>query len=289
MDITVVGAGIVGLTTAYVLQGSGHRVRVLAAAPGSRTVSSVAGAVWTPYQVGPADKVAGWASTSRDWLAALPHEAGVDVLDAYEISHAAPTFTAATPAPAPVTGSPAAWRFHAPRAEPALLLAYLARDLSIDTRDVADLADVPGDVVVNCTGLGARTLVRDPHLEPLFGQTVIVGLGGWSPRVTVTDDRDPDAIFYAIPRRSELVLGGCALRGRDAEDPAVTARILAHAKRLGVAIGDVHAVRTGQRPFRPTVRLERDGRVIHNYGHGGAGFTLAYGCAVEVQTLITPP
>ncbi|WP_343394071.1 FAD-dependent oxidoreductase [Candidatus Amarobacter glycogenicus] len=39
------------------------------------------------------------------------------------------------------------------------------------------------------------------------------------------------------------------------------------------------------RPYRTTVRLERDGRIIHNYGHGGAGFTLARGCAEEVAAL----
>ena len=51
------------------------------------------------------------------------------------------------------------------------------------------------------------------------------------------------------------------------------------------------AERVGLRPFRKSgVRLERsrlrDGRtVIHNYGHGGAGFTLSWGCAGEVVDL----
>jgi D-amino-acid oxidase len=49
--------------------------------------------------------------------------------------------------------------------------------------------------------------------------------------------------------------------------------------------------RVGLRPFRRSgVRLARDrlrdGRiVIHNYGHGGAGFTLSWGCAREVFDL----
>ena len=45
------------------------------------------------------------------------------------------------------------------------------------------------------------------------------------------------------------------------------------------------AVRTGLRPYRPEVRLERTGRVIHCYGHGGAGFTLCFGCAEDVVRL----
>src|SRR4051812_9577845 len=90
MEITVVGAGIVGLTTAHVLHARGHRVRVVAAEPGTRTVSAVAGAVWFPYQAGPRDKVVAWAARTRTWLEQLPHEAGVDILDAYEISDAEP-------------------------------------------------------------------------------------------------------------------------------------------------------------------------------------------------------
>jgi D-amino-acid oxidase len=54
---------------------------------------------------------------------------------------------------------------------------------------------------------------------------------------------------------------------------------LAHAPVLGTV--------AGLRPARPTVRLERgvlaDGTpVIHDYGHGGSGITLAWGCADEV-------
>lgn len=48
--------------------------------------------------------------------------------------------------------------------------------------------------------------------------------------------------------------------------------------------------RVGLRPARDAVRLERellpDGRVlVHNYGHGGAGITVAWGCAREAAEL----
>jgi D-amino-acid oxidase len=55
----------------------------------------------------------------------------------------------------------------------------------------------------------------------------------------------------------------------------------------------VLAERVGLRPFRRSgVRLERDrlrdGRtIIHNYGHGGAGFTMSWGCAHEVLEAAT--
>jgi len=53
----------------------------------------------------------------------------------------------------------------------------------------------------------------------------------------------------------------------------------------------VVAERVGLRPFRKSgIRLEKDRlgsrTVIHNYGHGGAGFTLSWGCAGQVVKLV---
>lgn len=307
MEVTVVGAGVVGLCTALELERRGHRVTVVAEHVGEPTVSSVAGAVWLPYQVGPDDRalVAELAEHTRRWLSDLAGaepQAGVDVLDGYEIERevasSAPPWWAwseVRAVPAPVPGAPLAWGFRAPRAEPALFLPYLARQLArpIERRRVTTLSELPGDAVVNCTGLGARLLVDDRALHGVFGQVLVTAPGKVALDVTLTDDRDPESFFYVIPRRGELVLGGVA---RPVEgvavppaEPAITARILAHAARLGLEVGELRAVRTGLRPVRPTLRLgrdERDPRVVHNYGHGGAGFTLCHGAAQRVASAL---
>ena len=96
--------------------------------------------------------------------------------------------------------------------------------------------------------------------------------------------------MYAIPRANDCVFGGTNdLSDNLAADPATTSRIVAECSRvLNIDKPPVLAERVGLRPFRRSgVRLERDrlrdGRtVIHNYGHGGAGFTLSWGCAREV-------
>jgi D-amino-acid oxidase len=302
VNITVVGAGVVGLSTALTLEEHGHDVRVVTDATGDATTSAVAGACWFPYRAGPPERVAAWAAETRAWLDGIADDpdAGVDRVTGFEITGEDPAAPApwwaanieVTRAPAPVIGAPLAWRFSSLCMEPARFLTWLTRRLRapIERRPVADLASEPGDVVVNCTGLAGGPLTGDAAMIPLLGQVVITELGAVDRSITVTDERDPDALFYMIPRRDELVLGGCSIAwppGTPPEvDPGLTIRILGHARALGLAIGGVKRVRVGLRPYRAEVRLERAGRIIHNYGHGGAGYTLSRGCAEAVARLV---
>src|SRR5262249_38282922 len=90
-----------------------------------------------------------------------------------------------------------------------------------------------------------------------------------------------------IPRRRDCVLGGTNdVSDNLVADRATTARIVAECGRvLNIEGTNVLAERVGLRPYRKSgVRLKRsnsrDGRtVIHNYGHGGSGFTVLWGCA----------
>lgn len=300
--ITVVGAGVIGLTTALELAAAGHDVTVISAAPPAATTSAVAGAVWFPYHAGPPDRVVAWAARSRArWQAlAADRDAGVDLIDGFELaaSPAPPWWLAAVAdarrGTAPVPGAPAAWCFTTPRVEPARFLPWAEARLPrpIVYRRVSRLADVDGDRVVNCTGLAARALTGDAALHAVRGQIAIAAPGGCDLGRTITDDRPPGPIFYVIPRRGELVLGGTTDDVADDDpgvpDPAVRARILAQARQLGLAPGPVLADRVGLRPARPEVRLEvdpADRRIVHHYGHGGAGYTLAWGCAEDVAAL----
>jgi len=307
VQCTVVGAGIIGLSTALALEERGHEVRIVAAADGGATTSAVAGAVWFPYKAGPPKRVAAWALHTRTWLEGLARttpEAGVDVLTGYEITRDdswpwwADGVAELTRAPAPVKDSPIAWKFTAPRAQPSLFLPWITSRLRarIEHHTVTDLAAEPGDVVINCTGLAARELAHDHAVYPLLGQLVLAAVGEADVTASITDDRDPDSFFYVIPRRGELVLGGCSLPvapGTKPElDSQIKQRIIEHAARLGIRLGDITGERVGLRPYRLEVRLERDPndpRIIHNYGHGGAGFTLCRGCAEDVAALVDEP
>ncbi len=327
-QITVIGAGVIGLTTALTLQERGHRVRVIGAATGAAITSSVAGAIWFPFWAEPREKVSKWATVARRWLVELARRepgAGVDVLGMLELDDRAVTpwwgeeiedlelveAERAGDAARRWNGAPFAWRFTAPRVDPRFHMDWLASKLErpVEVGRVESLGacfegGVGGrvggaapDVVVNCTGLGARVLCGDRTIRPLFGQVVVASPEGFDLGRAMADERDPKSVFYVIPRRDEVIIGGCTAEWSEAfadgtlpgPDPALTEVMLARAARYGVVPREVLRVVAGLRPYRDAVRVERDvgdARIIHNYGHGGSGYTIARGCAEEVAQMV---
>jgi D-amino-acid oxidase len=91
--------------------------------------------------------------------------------------------------------------------------------------------------------------------------------------------------MYVIPRTDDCILGGYdrPVAAPDSEVAAIVERCRAAVPEIS---GEVRAVRRGIRPVRHAVRLELatfEGRtIVHNYGHGGAGFTVSWGCGREV-------
>ena len=162
-------------------------------------------------------------------------------------------------------------------------------------------------VVVNCTGLGARTLggVEDAAVTPARGQTVLVrnGLRGI---ITTTSGTDAggDEACYAMERAAGggTILGGCYQKGNWNPEPdmelakRIMERCVAVSPQLvkegeGVESLDVVNHRVGLRPVREGgTRVEREKvkgvSVVHSYGHGGFGYQSSYGCAEEVVGLV---
>jgi len=147
-------------------------------------------------------------------------------------------------------------------------------------------------VVVNCAGLGSRELVSDRTLLPVRGQVVVVaqfGLTEW-----LLAGHDPEQLIYIVPRQDTVLLGGTAEDGDEdlTVRPRTAAAIVRRCSELLPELGSARilAHRVGLRPARPSVRLETEltgsGPVVHCYGHGGAGVTLAYGCAEDVLNQI---
>jgi D-amino-acid oxidase len=209
-----------------------------------------------------------------------------------------PSVRPATDLPA---GYASGWAFCAPVADTSVYLPYLAARLrdSGGTLTRAALSALPagGDVVVNAAGLAARSLTGDTTLEPVRGQVVRLS-GVPVERVWLDEDATGaggSAMTYVVPREHDVVVGGTAEPGEwgTRPDPAVTATVLERAANLvpELRAATMVAHRVGLRPSRPSVRLEVEHRpdaspVVHCYGHGGAGVTLSWGCALEVGALV---
>jgi D-amino-acid oxidase len=296
--VTVVGAGVVGLTCAYRLLEDGHRVDVLARDLPLETTSAVAAAIWYPFRAFPFDRVLEWSSRTYDVLLGLADVAGAGValrsgVELFGSVQDDPWWRSAVPSldhVPPPSGYADAWTFQAPVVEMPVYLAWLAARVeelggTITRMNLAALPVGP-DVVVNCSGIGSRLLASDLTVEPVRGQVVYVsqvGLEEW-----LLDSSS--SLTYVVPRSHDIVLGGTDEEGDWSRTPSpeTAAAILARARSLVPALVDARVLRhrVGLRPSRPSVRVERVGSVIHCYGHGGAGVTLAWGTADEVASLV---
>jgi D-amino-acid oxidase len=211
---------------------------------------------------------------------------------------ALPGFRRATPSELPA-GYADGYAFAAPVIEMPIYLAYLQARFAnlggqVEARAVAtiDEALAASDLVIDCAGLGARELVGDASLFAIRGQVVRVKQVGierfW------LDDYGPRGLAYIVPRSNDIILGGTAQEGDEQlePDPATAAAIFERCAWLEPRLRDAAILehKVGLRPGRPAVRLEAEQhssgkRLIHNYGHGGAGVTLSWGCADEVVRL----
>ncbi len=307
--VIVVGAGVTGLTTALLLAEAGADVHVIAEQiPGGASLA--AGAMWGPYLVEPRDKVEQWSRHSLDVFRVIADDpnTGVRITSGVEASRHAvppppwgpqlPDFRTCHADEIPV-GFASGYRFAVPLIDMPAYLDYLQRRLlawqvAVQHRTLAALDDAgPADVIVNCTGLGAGTLVPDAALRPIRGQHVVVTNPGLIEFFS-EDTGDSEDLLCIYPHGDTVVLGGTAIDGRADLDPdpdaaqAILHRCAAVDPRLAHARIIEH--RIAARPTRPEVRVEAERRddgtlVIHNYGHGGAGVTLSWGCASEVLRL----
>lgn len=302
-EVTIVGAGVIGLSCAVRLLEAGHGVRVYGRSLSPDITSAVAAAVWYPYLAEPRERVTGWSAATLAEFTALAARGvdGVVMTPGTEIFREPvpePWWTSAVPSvervEAPRPGYAEGWSFVSPVIEMPVYLPWLAarvRELggAVEQRDVRSLDGLDG-TVVNATGLGARELVGDAGMEPVRGQVVYleqVGVDRW----WIDDSAlDLGVTTYVVPRSRDIVVGGTEDHGAEdlTVDPGTADAILARARALVPELADARVLghNIGLRPSRPTVRLEREGDVVHCYGHGGAGVTLSWGCADEVAALV---
>jgi D-amino-acid oxidase len=311
MDVLVIGSGVIGLTTGICLAEAGLSVTIRTAAAPGQTTSVAAGAVWGAVKVGPPDRVLGWAQAGLEALTKLAAEPGTGVrmaagrevsrhpLDPYYWTDLIPDLRLCSESELP-GGYTHGWYYTAPLATMPVYLDYLQARFGqaggvIEVSPVRSLAGLAGmaPVVVNCSGVAAHDLVPDPAVVPVWGQVVIAVNPGIE-EFLISRDPEPPWITYMFPHGDEILLGGTNDEGNWDTEPhdEVTKRILASCGAIDSRLRGVTVLgyRVGLRPCRPEVRLESepfgDGVLWHNYGHGGAGVSLAWGCAAEIATAV---
>lgn len=250
----VVGSGVMGLTTARRLQDRGYDVTIYTRDLPPDTTSNIAGGHWSPTSVFEPSAASPAFRAQFDRAARLAHRwfqnlagprYGVRWLDNYVLregpprsAHGAssgigdlfPDAEVFGPGEHPF-GTPYVERYVTMMVEPTPFLDALTGDFLLrggklvirEFRDPRELLLLEEPGVVNCTGLGSRTLFGDAQLLPIRGQLAVllpqeevdyVTIAGW---------------HYMFPRSDGIILGGTYEKGvAEAEvEPEAIQRILA--------------------------------------------------------------
>jgi len=174
--------------------------------------------------------------------------------------------------------------------------------VSFQNIKLSSLADVDPiyDLVVSCTGIESQAFLPDKTIVPVKGQYLMLRNAGIDLERYIGDDDHPEGMSYAILRDGDLLVGGTEEFGVSTLEFDQTPEILlSRAAKFTPGISRIDPQKwetvVGLRPFRPGgVCLEMNNRmtkggsvpVIFNYGHGGSGFSLSWGCAEEVLHLV---
>jgi D-amino-acid oxidase len=304
--------------------------------PETPYTSVSSGGLWWPFHIEPDDKVEAWSRRTYDTLVDQHRQLGGDigvsvvegfVLHAREEQPELPWYAALTRMevvnherdPRVPRRYASALRFKAPIVQADVYLAWLHRELvnvhnvrvvtdlrAWDFETVAAFArhEIGAHVVVNATGIGARSFVGDDAVVAgrgvlLFGKRSAAQDAFTGYFITEAEEDGFEsadgALAYAFPRGNERILLGGTIGGPDdVRNVADVDEVEGVRSRIGRIVPCLRDVEedyrwAGLRPLRRGgVRLERDAAdatVIHCYGHGGGGFTTAWGCAEEVADL----
>ncbi|WP_306207870.1 FAD-dependent oxidoreductase [Actinoplanes sp. RD1] len=311
-DVVVIGAGVSGLTTGVLLAENGLRVLVRTNKPPLRTTSAAAGAMWDPTLAEHA-AVGEWGIRTLRVLSGLVRErVGVRAVEGVEVfttDHDFPGWDKApsgarkcTPSEIP-PGYAAGWSYTTPIVDMPRYLRYLQNRLirgggrlRIGGKLRVGTAFKIAPIVVNCAGTGAARFVGDDSVRPVRGQLVVVRNPGITKFFTAASF-DSSMMTYMLPQGDDiLVLGGSMDEGFPRSWPdkrRVAAGIIDRCAAVDrrVRHAQVLSQRVGLRPQRPQVRLEAElwapgCLLVHNYGHGGSGVSLSWGCAEAVAALV---
>lgn len=326
--VIVVGAGVIGLSTAVVIKQRCPNVAVEIVADqfSPHTTSDGSGGFWEPFAVGDTDLDL-IREVSKDTFIHLKHlaysahaaKSGASALSGYglwttvvekpeffhDIVDGYRALTSEELAQFPRAKS--GFFFTTMQVDVATYLPWLMTKFKsmggkVRCAKLKSLDELYGqcDIVVNCCGIGARDLLNDTEITPIRGQTIRVR-APWVKHFYMLNETGDGAVpvSYCLPGTKSICVGGTADKGdwsTVAKDDTRD-KIWKAATDLLPMLKDAEMIKSwaGLRPGRSALRLEKEYlptskgliKVIHNYGHGGAGVTLHWGCAVRSSQMVS--
>ncbi|HVI99742.1 MAG TPA: FAD-dependent oxidoreductase [Sphingomonas sp.] len=259
--VAVIGAGVVGLTTARLAQEAGFPVTIYTAKLPPETTSNIAGGQWYPSLLYDGDAItpafeaqltAAASYAYQRYQIMIGDEYGVRWMTNYQLSSSPPSASRtdrllagmlpeSKPLPPGAYGFSSSYvsQFTGMMIEPPRLLRALLRDIRLaggrivvrDFHAPSELLDLPEALVFNCTGLGANQLFGDTELQPLRGQLAVL-----LPQPEVDYALETSRGMYMFSRSDGIILGGTADPGNWSTevDPATTDALLSlHADIAG--------------------------------------------------------
>lgn len=311
-EILILGAGVSGLSCGILLLKKGYKVTIWAKDLPPNTTSNKAAAVWYPYLCFPREKAIPWARITFEYIQkeimTNPNSGCImrTVTEMFDKPQPDPWWKDALPGEIErptqeelPEGYVDAYRIQSIVLDTSLYMEYLMETFkslkgTVIQKEIKDIQEALQDyeLVVNCTGLGSRELFSDDKIYPVRGQMIKIKATGFDQ--VVVDDDGPNNLCLTVPRVNDIMLGGTTqVNDWNIEiDPKDTEEILRKVALIAPGLKNIEVISesVGLRPVRESVRLEAekygDKTVVHNYGHGGSGFTLGWGCAQDVVEVI---
>lgn len=307
-EAVVIGAGVIGLTTAIRLCEADVVTTVITADDPGSTTSVLASAMVGPSFGFNGERASAWEAETIRTVLAEPAGVGVHRCRGRFLTRfagfippgadALPGFVICDEPDLPDGFETGFWA-EVPLVEMHRYTEHLVARLehlggTIETASVASIDDATAlaPLVANCAGLGARDLVPDPTVTPMRGPKIVVENPGIDTFVMVGPPGPEGTSIH--PHGDIVVLGGSATPSDNiTPDPQEAGAIIERCAEIEPRLRDARVLdhRVGLRPARPEIRLDLEqragARVVHSYGHGGIGVTVSWGCATEAAHLLT--
>ncbi len=309
-NILIAGAGISGLSVATVLTEAGYKVKIISSSFSPNITSDRAAAFWFPYHISHQKKCIPWCQESYQNYEKLSHipSSGISMVKLIKVLRTGadekePVWKLFMPEGSckemdkknlPPGDYLTCYEIIVPLIETQIFLPYLKNNLiengvEFINRQINNLEVLSAEakIVVNCTGLGSRELCHDTQLIPVKGQVALL-----APLHGMDIFLDNEKPLYIVPRRDAIIVGGTYQENifTETTEENVLEKILQNAYEVFPSLKNQKLLGSwaGLRPYRREVRVERESgtNIIHNYGHGGSGFTLAFGSAGVVKKII---